>query len=73
MSSNKSGRDLAAEIDALRAELDALKRAFMTETLDRKLSASERPLIVAEAVEAMSASTETATTSPKPPTSKDTV
>jgi hypothetical protein len=52
MSADRADQDLVVEVQALRAELDALKRAFMTEALDQKLSAAERPLIIAEAVEA---------------------
>ncbi len=52
MTTESDDRDLIAELDALRAELDALKRAFMAEALTQKLSQADRPLIVAEAVEA---------------------
>lgn len=47
--------DVRAELAALQAELAALKRAFMADGHDRKLRAAERPLIVAEAVEAAEA------------------
>lgn len=43
--------DVVAELAALRAELDALKAAFLSESHDVKLRAVERDLIVAEAVE----------------------
>lgn len=44
-------RDLAADLALLRAEVAALKLAFLTEANTAKLRAVERPLIVAEAVE----------------------
>lgn len=45
--------DLVAEIAVLRAELDALKRAFLGEAWHEKLRAAERPVIVAEVLEAV--------------------
>ena len=45
--------DLAAEVAMLRAELDALKRAFLAEAWQEKLRSTERPVIVAEVLEAV--------------------
>ncbi|MEM7189741.1 MAG: hypothetical protein AAF439_09025 [Pseudomonadota bacterium] len=44
--------DVVAELAVMRGEFLALKRAFMAEALHESLKAVERPLIVAEAVEA---------------------
>ena len=40
--------DLAAEVAALRGELEVLKRAFMAEAWHEKLATAERPVIIAE-------------------------
>ncbi|MEM1161695.1 MAG: hypothetical protein AAGJ28_12230 [Pseudomonadota bacterium] len=45
--------DLAADLAVLRGEVAALKQAFMAEALFDKIPAIERPLIVAEAVDAV--------------------
>ncbi|MEM0990586.1 MAG: hypothetical protein AAGK00_17090 [Pseudomonadota bacterium] len=45
--------DIMVELHALTAELQALKRAFMSEASDRKLRAAERPLIIEESVSAV--------------------
>jgi len=50
--------DLAAEIGMLRAEFEALKRAFMAEALHDRITRAERPVIVAEAVAAVMAELE---------------
>ena len=44
--------DVVTDVATLRAELDALKAAFMEDAHDTKLRAVERDLIIAEAVEA---------------------
>lgn len=43
--------DLATTIELLRADLQALKRAFLEEAQVAKLSRAEGPLLIAEAVE----------------------
>lgn len=43
--------DLATTVELLRADLQALKRAFMEEAQVAKLNSTERPLLIAEAVE----------------------
>ena len=50
--SDAKNRDVLAELDALKAEFEALKRAFLTDASEQKLRASDRGLVVAEAVEA---------------------
>lgn len=45
--------NLAAQVIALRAEFDLLKRAFITDAADPRLRAADRPVIVAEAVAAV--------------------
>ncbi|MEM7744515.1 MAG: hypothetical protein AAF409_12475 [Pseudomonadota bacterium] len=42
--------DVVAELDALAAEVAALKRAFMSDAADRKLRAADKPLIIEEVV-----------------------
>ena len=43
--------DLVSTVELLRAEVQALKRAFMDDASIAKLRAADRPLVVAEAVE----------------------
>ncbi len=47
--------NLADQVAVLRAEFDALKRAFLDEAWHEKMRKSERPVIVAEILEAIEA------------------
>lgn len=51
MNGQPPSADLASSVAMLEAELQALKRAFMADGSVPKLTTSERPLLVAEAVQ----------------------
>ena len=53
--------DAASALALLQEEVQSLKRAFMAEAASRKLTMAERPLLIAEAVEAALAEIEART------------